>query len=57
LVETIKAHAGEARAAQEAFGRASQEERRSVIAFLDSLRVLPPGTRAIVIDEHNRPRP
>ncbi|MGH6892099.1 MAG: di-heme oxidoredictase family protein, partial [Dongiaceae bacterium] len=57
LREAVLAHGGEAGNSRAAFERLSENERNSVIEFLKSLQVLPPGTRSLVVDEHGNPRP
>jgi hypothetical protein len=62
LREAVLAHCGEALAARQAFEALSPYERAAVIEFLKSLRVLPPGTAHLVVNERNRkkewpPRP
>jgi hypothetical protein len=62
LREAVLAHCGEALAARQAFEALSAYERAAVIEFLKSLRVLPPGTPHLVVNERNRkkewpPRP
>jgi hypothetical protein len=57
LREAILAHRGDAGNSRAAFERLPGHERDAVIEFLKSLQVLPPGTRALVVDEHGRPRP
>lgn len=52
----ILAHAGEAEAERLAFEALSDSERDSVIEYLKSHQVLPPGTRWLVVDENYRPR-
>jgi hypothetical protein len=54
LRQAVKAHAGEAESTRMAFDALSQYEQDSVIEFLKTLQVLPPGTRALVVDEHGR---
>ncbi|MGE0814662.1 MAG: di-heme oxidoredictase family protein [Vicinamibacterales bacterium] len=56
LREAIEAHGGEARAARAAYRALPADEQDAVVEFLKSLRVLPPGTRALVVDEYGRPR-
>jgi cytochrome c peroxidase len=56
LRQATLAHAGEALASRRAFEALSAHERDCMIEFLKSLQVLPPGTRALVIDERGRPR-
>ncbi len=50
--EAILAHSGEALQSREAFQRLTPYARDSVIEFLKSLQVLPPGTRSLVINEN-----
>ena len=54
--EAIVAHAGEAQATTAAFQALTAHERASIIEFLKTLQVLPPNTRALVVDERGRPR-
>lgn len=54
--EAILAHAGEAQASTDAFTALSAREQDCVVEFLKSLQVLPPGTRALVVDERGKPR-
>jgi hypothetical protein len=54
LRQAVKAHDGEAKSTRMAFDALSQYEQDSVIEFLKTLQVLPPGTRALVVDEHGR---
>ena len=56
LRESVKAHDGEAKATQLAFEALGQYEQDCVIEFLKTLQVLPPGTRALVVDENGRPK-
>jgi cytochrome c peroxidase len=56
LRQAVEAHDGEARSSRMAFDTLSQYEQDSVIEFLKTLQVLPPGTRALVVDEHGRKR-
>jgi hypothetical protein len=53
----VLAHAGEARASREKFQALPREEQDAVIEFLKSLQVLPPGSKAVVVDDHGNPRP
>jgi hypothetical protein len=55
LSQAILAHGGEAQGARDQFASISDEERRCVIEFLKSLRVLPEGTRSLVVDEFGLP--
>jgi cytochrome c peroxidase len=52
LRQAVKAHDGEAKASRMAFEGLSQYEQDSVVEFLKTLQVLPPGTRALIVDEH-----
>jgi hypothetical protein len=52
LREAILAHAGEARAQRAAFQALSDHDQRSIIEFLKTLQVLPPGTPHLVVDEN-----
>lgn len=54
LREAVLAHCGEALAARRAFQALSQYEQDSVIEFLKTLQVLPPGTRDLVVDENGK---
>jgi len=54
LRQSVLAHHGEAEPSRTAFVLSSDYERDSLIEFLKSLRVLPPGTRALVVDEKFR---
>lgn len=53
--EATLAHSDEALASRQAFEQLSDYEQKSVIEFLKSLQVLPPGTKALVIDEIGAP--
>ena len=50
----ILAHAGEAEAQRQAFQVASKYDQDSLIEFLKTLQVLPPGTKDLVVDENFR---
>jgi hypothetical protein len=52
--EAVLAHAGEALFARQAFEQLSEYDRDSVIEFLKSLQILPPGTHDLVMDEKGR---
>jgi cytochrome c peroxidase len=54
LRQAVKAHDGEAKSTRVAFEAMSQYEQDCVIEFLKTLQVLPPGTRALVVDEHGK---
>ena len=56
LREAVLAHAGEAQAAADRFKALPAIERDDLIEFLKTLQVLPPGTRALVVDERGHPR-
>lgn len=56
LREAILAHGGEASATRAAFRGLSTTAQDALVEFLKSLQVLPPGTRALVVDEHGRPK-
>jgi cytochrome c peroxidase len=49
--EAILAHSGEALASRKAFEALHSNQRDSVIEFLKSLQILPPGTKNLVIDD------
>ena len=53
--ESILAHAGEAQSSQSTFASLNPYEQGSIIEFLKTLKVLPVGTRSLVVDEHNLP--
>jgi hypothetical protein len=53
--ESILAHAGEAQASQANFTSLNNYDQGSVIEFLKTLKVLPPGTRSRIVDEQDRP--
>ena len=52
----ILAHGGEAGPTRQAFLSLSDYERDSIVEFLKSLQVLPPGTQCLVCDENYHPR-
>jgi Di-haem oxidoreductase, putative peroxidase len=56
LAEAVLAHSGEARAERLAFEQSSVPERESLLAFLQSLQVLPIGTPTLSVDEQYRAR-
>ncbi len=56
LREAILAHGGEAAATRAAFRALPSAHQDAVIEFLKSLQVLPPGTRALVVNEQGRPK-
>jgi hypothetical protein len=49
---SILAHAGEALESRRAFEALSKYEQDSLIEFLKTLQVLPPGTKDLIVDEH-----
>jgi cytochrome c peroxidase len=51
--EAIEAHAGEALASRQAFDALSDYDRDSIVEFLKTLQVLPPGTRRLVIQQQS----
>jgi hypothetical protein len=59
LRQSVLAHSGEALAQRKAFEVLSKYEQDSVIEFLKSLQVLPPGTKDLIVDEqfHKRDWP
>jgi hypothetical protein len=52
LREAVLAHSGEALASRQAFEALSAYEQDSVIEFLKTLQVLPPGTKHLIVDEN-----
>jgi hypothetical protein len=52
--EAILGHAGEADASRAAFQALTAYEQGSLIEFLKTLQVLPPGTKYPVVDENGR---
>ncbi len=56
LRKSVLAHAGEARESRKAFQLSSEYDQDSVIEFLKSLQVLPPGTKSLVVDEDYKPK-
>jgi hypothetical protein len=54
--DAILAHGGEAQAARDNFASLTAGDRGKVIEFLKSLRVLPEGTKSLIVDEFGRPR-
>jgi hypothetical protein len=47
---------GEALEQRQAFDALSADLQNSVIEFLKSLQVLPPGSKSLVVDEHGHPK-
>jgi hypothetical protein len=56
LRRSVLAHDGEALASRQAFQALTPADQDSVIEFLKTLQVLPPGTKARVVDENFRAR-
>jgi CxxC motif-containing protein (DUF1111 family) len=56
LREAIQAHSGEAEVAGDAFRSLPPYEQSSIIEFLKTLQVLPPGAKYPVVDERGQPR-
>ncbi|MEQ1871314.1 MAG: di-heme oxidoredictase family protein, partial [Vicinamibacterales bacterium] len=56
LRQAVLAHAGEALPERQAFERATRAEQDALIEFLKSLQMLPPGTKAVVVDERLQPK-
>ncbi len=54
--EAVEAHNGEALPPRLAFDALPQEQQNNLIEFLKSLQVLPPGSKALVVDEHGNPK-
>lgn len=54
--EAVLAHAGEAQHSTDRFNALVDYDKDSLIEFLKSLQVLPPGTESLVVDENFRPR-
>ena len=56
LRTSVLAHAGEALDSRKAFEALPDYDKDSLIEFLKSLQVLPPGTRDLVVDENFKPK-
>jgi mono/diheme cytochrome c family protein len=54
--EAVEAHNGEALAQRLAFDMMPPDSQDDLIEFLKSLRVLPPGAKSLVVDEHGNPK-
>ncbi|MBI1786454.1 MAG: thiol oxidoreductase [Acidobacteria bacterium] len=54
LRESVLAHSGEALASRRAFEALDDYGRNSVIEFLKTLQVLPPGARHLIVDENGK---
>ncbi len=57
LREAVLGHDGEAQEARQAFEALVAAEQDSIVEFLKTLQVLPPGTRELIVDEHYDARP
>jgi hypothetical protein len=53
--KSVMAHAGEAQSSQTLFANLDSYDQGSIIEFLKTFKVLPPGTRSLTVDEHNQP--
>lgn len=56
LREAVLAHSGEALEQRKAFERLTTADKDRLIAFLETLQVLPPGTKALIVDERYEPK-
>jgi hypothetical protein len=56
LREAVLAHSGEAAPARKKFELLEAGGQASVIEFLKTLRVLPPGTQHLIVDERGKPK-
>jgi hypothetical protein len=54
--EAVEAHNGEALSQRLAFDMLPPDSQDDLIEFLKSLRVLPPGSKSLVVDEHGNPK-
>ena len=54
--QAVLAHSGEALASRQSFQALSQHEQDSIIEFLKTLQVLPPGSKHLTVDEDGRPK-
>jgi hypothetical protein len=54
LRQAILAHSGEALQERKRFELLDADDQNALVELLKSLRVLPPGTRALVVDEKGR---
>jgi hypothetical protein len=52
LRQSVLAHSGEALNSRRAFQALSADEQNSLIEFLKTLQVLPPGTKDLIVDEN-----
>jgi cytochrome c peroxidase len=56
LREAILAHAGEALSSRQGFEALPASDRDAIVEMLKTLQVLPPGTRALVVNEKGQPK-
>jgi len=56
LRKAVLAHSGEALESRKAFESLSEYDKDSLIEFLKSLQVLPPGTKDLIVDENFKPK-
>lgn len=56
LRQSVLAHSGEAKKSRQAFQSLRASEQDAMIEFLKTLQVLPPGTKARIVDENYRGR-
>jgi cytochrome c peroxidase len=56
LREAIAAHGGEAADVRTAFRGLSTSDQDSIIEFLKTLQILPPGTVHLIVDEQGKPK-
>jgi CxxC motif-containing protein (DUF1111 family) len=54
--EAVEAHNGEALAQRQAFDALPSVQQDALIEFLRSLRVLPPGSKSLIVDDHGNPK-
>jgi hypothetical protein len=52
LREAVLAHMGEALVSRQTFEALSEYEQDSIIEFLKTLQILPPGTKNLIVDEN-----
>lgn len=57
LRESVLAHSGEALETRRKFEALNVYDKDSVIEFLKTLQVLPPGTASLIVDQDFKPRP
>jgi len=56
LRRAVLAHSGEAIQSRKEFDRLAPYDQDSLVEFLKSLQVLPPGTSSLIVDENFRPK-